>query len=247
MLPGPPPAAPIWLLPALGLAAGAATLTGGALALRFRDRLHLILGFSAGAVVGVALFDLIPEALNLAPPALPARAVLGMTALGFLAYLIVDRALLLMGGGEASAHRGHLGAGSLTLHSLMDGLAIGLGFQVSPAVGVVLALAVLAHDFADGMNTVSLSLAGSARPRQARIWLFANAAAPLTGIALSRLIVAPPRELALAVAFFGGFFLYIGASELLPGSHHRHPRVWTTAATALGMGLIWGVVRLAAG
>jgi zinc transporter ZupT len=234
-----------WLLPLLGLAAGAATFAGGALALRFESRLHLILGFSAGAVVGVALFDLIPEALELGA-AHDARSLMAVVGLGFIAYLIVDRALLIAST-DSVGHRGHLGAGSLTLHSLMDGLGIGLGFQVSPAVGVVLAVAVLAHDFSDGVNTVSLSLAGSSSPRSARLWLAANAAAPLAGIGLSRLVAVPKSDLALAIAAFGGFFLYIGASELLPASQHSHPRTWTTAATAGGFGLIWLVVRLAGG
>ena len=41
------------------------TLLGGLLALHLKDRLHLMLGFSAGALIGVALFELIPEALGL--------------------------------------------------------------------------------------------------------------------------------------------------------------------------------------
>jgi ZIP family zinc transporter len=49
----------------------------------------------------------------------------------------------------------------------------------------------------------------------------------------------------VVLALFAGFFLYIGASELLPDSHHRYPRAWTTVATLLGAGLIWLVVRLA--
>jgi zinc transporter ZupT len=232
------------LLIALGVAAAAATLLGGALALRFEKQLHLVLGFSAGAVVGVALFDLLPEALELGAGVHDPRLILAVVALGFLGYLIVDRALLIATT-DNTGHRGHLGAGSLTLHSLLDGLAIGLGFQVSPAVGVVLAMAVLAHDFSDGVNTVTLSLAGSRRPATARLWLLADAAAPLVGIGVSRLIIVPKAQLALAIAAFGGFFLYIGASELLPGSHHRHPRAWTTVATVIGMGLIWLVVRLA--
>ncbi len=232
------------LLLLLGLAAGGATLAGGALALRFAGRIHLILGFSAGAVIGVALLDLLPEALGLAPEAHGAFAICAAVAVGFLAYLAVDRALLI-GAGERSSHRGHLGAGSLTLHSLMDGLAIGLGFQVSAGVGAVLAIAVLAHDFSDGINTVNVSLSASGRPRVARRWLLADAAAPLVGILASRLIAVPRPALALALAAFTGFFLYIGASELLPDSHHRHPRAWTTVATVLGVGFIWAVIALA--
>lgn len=225
------------ILVLLGLAAATATLVGGALALRLAGKLHLILGFSAGAVMGVALLDLLPEALDLGAP--PAGA-LGFAALGFMVYLAADRALAAAGGG-----RGHLGAGSLTLHSLMDGLAIGFSFQVSPAVAAVVTLAVLAHDISDGINTVNVSLAGSAGRIWARRWLAADAAAPLVGIFLSRLVHVPRAALALALAAFAGFFLCIGASELIPASHARHPRAWTTIATLVGCAVIWTVVRLA--
>jgi ZIP family zinc transporter len=229
---------------ALGLAAGAATLIGGALALRFAGRIHLVLGFSAGAVVGVALLDLAPEALELGRQG--AFAVMSLTAAGFLAYLAVDRALLILARGDAH-HRGHFGAASLTVHSVLDGLAIGLGFQASVSTGLALAVAVLAHDLADGVNTVNLSLAGSADTRLARRWLAADAIAPLVGIGLSRLIAPPAAALGPLIAVFAGFFLYIGASELLPESHHRHPRAWTTVSTIAGVGVIWLVVRLSRG
>src|SRR5258708_19245447 len=133
-----------------GLAAAAATLVGGTLALRLERRIHLILGFSAGAVMGVALLDLLPEALKLSPDP---SSVLALTAIGFLAYLAADRALAAGGG-----RRGHLGAGSLTLHSVMDGLAIALSFQASAAAAAVVTLALLAHQGSAGVNPVNLSL-----------------------------------------------------------------------------------------
>jgi ZIP family zinc transporter len=232
------------VLAAIGAAAGAATLLGGALALRFASRVHLVLGFSAGAVIGVALLDLLPEALELGRGAAGDSGVTTLVTVGFLAYLATDRALLMLAGGSAQ-HRGHFGAGALTVHSLLDGLAIGLGLQASVAVGLALTVAVLAHDLADGVNTVSVSLTGSKSPAIARRWLLADAAAPAVGIAASRFIVLPPGVLGLVIAVFSGFFLYIGASELLPESHHRHPHAWTTVSTLLGVALIWAVGRLA--
>ena len=232
------------VLVAVGLAAGLATLIGGALALRFAHRLHLILGFSAGAVIGVALLDLAPEALALGGTG-DAFHIFTAVAAGFLAYLVADRALLTLARGDVR-FRGHFGAGSLTAHSFLDGVGIGLGFQASTAVGLVLAVAVLAHDLADGVNTVNLSLTGSRDPRLAGRWLAADAAAPLLGIAASRLVVLPPGALGSVIALFAGFFLYIGASELLPQSHLRHTRFWTSASTVLGVALIWGVVRFSA-
>ena len=234
------------LLAAIGLAAGLATLLGGWLALRFASRIHLVLGFSAGAVIGVALFDLLPEALRLAHATRDPAMVTSVVALGFFGYLLIDRALLIVSTRDLG-HRGHLGAGSLTVHSFLDGLAIGLGFQVSTAVGAVLAIAVLAHDFSDGINTVNLTLVGSAGRGAARRWLLADALAPFCGILVSRFIIVPPGALAIVIAAFAGFFLYIGASELLPDSHHRHPRAWTTIATLLGAALIYAVVTISGG
>jgi ZIP family zinc transporter len=234
------------LLAALGVATGVATFLGGSLALRFKDKIHLILGFSAGAVIGVALLDLLPEAMQLGGQAHPPTDIALLIAAGFIVYFIVDRGFLIATG-DHPGHRGHLGAASLTMHSFLDGLGIGLGFQVSAAVGAVLAIAVLAHDFSDGMNTINLSLSGSGDPRTARRWLIADAAAPIAGIGASRLIAVPQSQLAVVIAVFTGFFLYIGASELLPDSHQRYPRTWTTVATVLGIALIFCAVRLAGG
>src|SRR5258707_6662880 len=147
----------------LGTAAFAATMLGGLAALRLKDRLHLILGFSAGAVVGVAFFDLLPEALKLAGGA-PDTTML-FVAGGFLFYLLLDRLALLHEHDEEHGHahghgapRGALGAIALVAHSVFDGLAIGFAFQVSNPVGVAVALAVVTHDFSDGINTASVVL-----------------------------------------------------------------------------------------
>ncbi|MBV9995251.1 MAG: hypothetical protein JO127_08555 [Caulobacteraceae bacterium] len=235
------------VLLALGVVTGGATLAGGVAALRFRSAMDLFLGFSSGTVIGVALFDLLPEALQLG---IPARTVVELTtavAVGFGTYFLIDRAGLILARDGRGGHRGHLGAASLTLHSLMDGLGIGLAFQVSAAAGAIVGVGVLAHDLIDGLNTVTLSLSGGAGRRAARRWLIADALAPLIGIGASRLVQAPGPSLAMLLAVFAGFFLYIGASELPPQTHDRSARLSTVAATLLGLGLIYAVVRLARG
>jgi zinc transporter ZupT len=194
-------------------------------------------------VIGVALFDLTPEALELGGRIAPPTVVLGLIGAGFCGYMILERTLR----AAAEGSGGHLAPASLTLHSLVDGLGIGLAFQIAPAIGAVVAVAVLAHDIADGINTVTLSLSGGGGTARARAWLFADAAAPLVGIGLTRLFSVGAGPLGLAVALFAGFFLYIGASELAPASHRALPRVWTSLATLAGMAAIWLVVRLATG
>lgn len=233
------------LLLLIGLATALATLFGGAIALRFRAALGLFLGFSSGAVIGVSLFDLLPEAFELGRSAHSALTMTTALAIGFGLYLTVDRTSLILTGADGGSRR-HLGPSSLTLHSLMDGLAVGMAFHINTAAGLVVACAVLAHDVLDGANTVTLSLAGGAGAGTARRWLAADALAPLFGIAVARLIDVPAGLLSLLLAVFSGFFLYIGASELLPRSHQSRPHLSTLGATGLGLVFIYGVVRLAA-
>src|SRR5262245_18413066 len=70
-----------------------ATLFGGLFGLYQQDRLHLILGFSAGALIGVAFFDLIPETLDLATATLGTRLIFVTIAVGFVAYMLLDRTI----------------------------------------------------------------------------------------------------------------------------------------------------------
>src|SRR3989344_3918762 len=164
----------------ISLAALVATLLGGMFALRFKDKLHLILGFSAGAIIGVAFFDLIPEAINLGSKNYDVAFITSVTALGFIIYTILDRFIFFHSHNvdvhqeehiESTSNRGLLGAGSLSIHSFLDGAAIGLAFQVSNSIGMIVAVAVLVHDFSDGINTVNMILkSGGSRARAIR-WL----------------------------------------------------------------------------
>src|SRR5437763_16532482 len=159
------------------------TMLGGLLALRLQDRLHLILGFSAGAIIAVAFFDLIPEAVSLAGSKQPVATVLAFVAVGFVGYMILDRTIAPHGHkGERTEklwQRGALGAGSLSVHSFLDGFAIGLAFKVSAGVGAVVAAAVLVHDFSDGINPVGIVLGKKGGSRSALGWLLIAAVAPV--------------------------------------------------------------------
>ncbi|HEU0080711.1 MAG TPA: ZIP family metal transporter [Candidatus Paceibacterota bacterium] len=235
-----------------------ATLLGGLFAIRWSDKLHLILGFSAGALIGVALFDLLPEAMAAADGFFSADTVMLSVALGFACYMILDRLFFMHGHDDHCDHsrrdlshegevgaRGSFGAGSLSFHSFLDGVAIGLGFHVSTAVGAVVAAAVLTHDFSDGINTVSMILRHGGDRKQALRWLMIDALAPVAGIASTFLVAIPAAATGIVLSVFCGFFLYIGASDLLPESHHAHPTRWTTFATILGMAVIYLAVRFA--
>lgn len=233
-----------------GLATVAATFLGGFFAIKRRDRLHLILGFSAGAVIGVAFFDLLPEALTLAGSRYSAGTVSAVVGIGLMLYMLLSRVVLLhphTEDCEVHTHQGRLGAASLSIHSFLDGVGIGLAFQVSAAVGIVVAAAVLAHDFSDGINTVSLVLRHKGEVQQARGWLIVDALAPFAGVCSTLFFHLGERRLGLVLALFCGFFLYIGASDLLPESHHNHPTAATSIMTILGAAVVFFAIHFAGG
>ncbi|WP_375391596.1 ZIP family metal transporter [uncultured Sphingomonas sp.] len=228
----------------LGLAASVATLAGGAAALRWRRRLVLVLGLTAGVVLGVAVFDLLPEAIELGAPIVGRGWLAVAVAAGLGGYMLINRGFGRERSGPQSSWRAHLAPATLSLHSLIDGLGIGLAFQASADVGWVVAAAVLSHDLADGVNVVSLSLA-SRTEAAARRWLLVNGAAPLVGVLAGLRLPVSPGALALVLAAFGGAFLYIGIGELLPRSYRLDPRPRTAAASLLGIALVAATAGLA--
>lgn len=237
----------------IALATFCSTLLGGLFALRFKDKLHLILGFSAGAVIGVAFFDLLPEAINLGKGSYDTALITTVVAFGFIVYMVLDRLIFFHPHAveddncHNEIHAGHsrLGVSTLSLHSFLDGLAIGLSFQVSLAIGVIVSAAVLTHDFSDGINTVALILKNHGSRKEAFRWLLADALAPVLGLLVSLLFKLSEASLSLVLAVFCGFFLYIGAAELLPESHHGHSTRLTTLMTILGVLVLYLVVKLA--
>ena len=141
----------------IALGAFAATMTGGLLALKLAGKLPLVMGFSAGAVIGVAFFDLAPEALEAGKGLYEPRTLLAVAALGFFLYTVLDRLVARHDcEGQANPARGLIGAASFSAHSVLDGFAMGIAFQASREIGLIVAAAVLAHDFADGLNTVNV-------------------------------------------------------------------------------------------
>ena len=235
----------------IAFAAFCSTMLGGLFALRLKDNLHLILGFSAGAVIGVAFFDLMPEAIDLISKTHDFAFATSIVALGFGLYLALDRLFVLHrhhedGGHEhAHAERGIWGASTLSFHSFLDGLGIGLAFKVSPAIGLVVTAAVLAHDFSDGINTVNMILKNKGDRKRAFQWLAVDAIAPVAGVLVTLLFSVSEQSLGMLIALFSGFFLYIGSADLLPESHHAHPMRWTTISTLLGMTFIYFAIKFA--
>ncbi|MFC9914217.1 ZIP family metal transporter [Streptomyces sp. NPDC127197] len=221
------------------------TLAGGWTALRVTARRHLVLGLAGGLMLGVVGLDVLPEALAAADTELyGVPAALLLFVAGFLLAHLVQR-LLAARRADRTPEVGLTAAAALIGHSAMDGVAIGAAFQVGGGMGVAVALAVIAHDFADGFNTYTLTrLYGNAR-RRALTMLFAAAAAPVAGAASTLLFAIPEPLLGAYLGFFGGALLYLAAAEILPEAHHEHPARSTLLCTVAGAAFIWLVVGIA--
>ena len=207
------------------------------------------MAFASGVLVATAIVDLLPEAQELVGDE---RGIeVGIAALvGYLLFTLIESFIHQQSfehagdhdhaSGSSEAHS-HSGGGahdpvtpvrgvlaivppaSLIVHSTLDGLAIGLAFQAGAGLGLIVLLAVLAHDFADGMNVVTLALDAARGRRMAIGFLVLDALAPVVGAALSLVITIPDVALGWLLGAFSGVFIAIGASHLLPESQHERP------------------------
>lgn len=238
---------------AILLAYGAffSTLFGGLMGLKNHDRLHRLLGFTAGVVIGVVAFELLPEIFSSLGHGVSGRTAMVALVCGFLLFHIIEKSILIHHSQEHDYpihHHPNVGLASalaLSGHSFLDGLGIGLGFQAGTTVGIAVALAVIAHDFSDGLNTVTLMLVNKNNRRRAFTMLLVDALAPVAGAIVGTIVHISDAALTLYLGFFAGFLLYIGASEILPEAHSKHSSYITIGLTVLGVVFIFGVSRFA--
>ena len=222
------------------------TLAGGWFAFRHQRYLHAIMAFSAGLLIGVVFLDLVPEIVETAArEALDLRMLMLVVLAGFVGIFLLEKLTIIHSEKthDSPGHRhnvGVAGAMGLSFHSFLDGLAIGVGFQAGTDVGFVVLVAVLAHDFADGLNTVTFMLATRNSRWRTIALLIVDAVAPVAGALLATVLRIDPAMLAFQLAFFAGFLLYLGASDLLPQVHER-PR-FTLIGSTLGGLAVAGVV-----
>jgi zinc transporter, ZIP family len=193
------------------------TLAGGITALRWQGRVQALMALAGGVVLAAAFFDLLPDAVQRAGDiGMPVGVPLGLALVGYLAFHLLDRFVDRHPAGDGRSASGLIGAGGFVVHSFFDGLAIGLGFQIGAGVGVIIAVAVIGHDFSDGLNTVSY-MAAHHQPARRSLWmLLADALTPLAGALTATLAPIPDVVFPLAIGLFSGLFIFAAANRLLP-------------------------------
>jgi zinc transporter ZupT len=229
----------------------AMTFGEGRLALRLEAYRAFIFAFAAGALVTSALIDVIPDALEMLSRSnspLHHQHLMFACSLGFLTFYLF----------EQFAHSGHLpddltpahtahaglwGATGISVHSLLDGVAVGEAFHAGAGVGWIVSLAVIVHKFADGVSTVGILVNTGGSSREANRMLVLASVAPLAGLALQAVVPLPLSLLALLLGWFAGVFLYLGAAALIPAAHAASQSRWLPTATLLGAILVYLLLR----
>ncbi|MBX4190506.1 ZIP family metal transporter [Candidatus Saccharibacteria bacterium] len=236
----------------LTVIASLAALAGGYTALRSRRWMSLALALTSGLVLGLVSFDLLPEIFEIAQSEKldPVWPMITLT-IGFLLFHLFEKFVPLHQSGEEKygPHRhprlGVARALALTGHSFLDGLSIGVAFQVSAEVGTAVAIAVIGHRFADGFDTTTFMLFHQNKLAHIKRWLAFVIIMPVVGGLASLLFTLSEKTLAIYLGFFAGFILYIAASNLLPQAHSEESGRKSIALTLIGVVFMFIVTRLA--
>lgn len=234
----------------LTVAASIAALAGGIAAIRAQKWLSMALALTAGLVLGLVTFDLLPEIFEIIQDE-KIDAVWPMIAMtvGFLLFHAFEKFVPLHETSEKQygPHRhprlGVARAIALSGHSFMDGLSIGVAFQASAAVGTAVALAVIGHRFADGFDTTTFMLFHRNKLSHIKGWLAVVVVMPVAGGLTSLIFSLSQSILAIYLGFFAGLILYISASNLLPQAHAEDPGNRKIVLTVFGVAFMFTVTR----
>ena len=235
-------------LTAILVSAGAlvSALAGGLVAMRAASAVGIVIAVGAGIRIGAAFFDLVPESVEQLGSL---DAAMLFTAVGFLAFYAVEKMTTLHVGHETAteidhgqaAHRhiGLIGATGMSLHSFLDGVALAAGLVIGGGLGLVIAVVVIVHRFSDGIGIDSFMLASRTPLRETYSWDSNVPVAPVVGVLVGIVVPVPESVLGGMLAVFAGFFLYIGAAELLPEAHRAERSRWLVLATLVGVAAIY--------
>lgn len=183
--------------------------------------------FAAGALLAAAFLDLLPEAVEHGE----ADSALLYALAGLVVFFVLERTLSWFHHhheDEKSTPSGRRNTSLIvigdTIHNFIDGLAIGAAFLVSPATGVITAIAIAAHEIPQEIGDFGLLLSKGMHKKRVLIVNILSALATIIGAVLVFGLGGSfevPESLLLGVT--AGFFIYIAASDIIP-TIHAEPR-----------------------
>ena len=245
-----------WILPATLAGALLSALMASVLLL-FPERLRTVLlprlvSFAVGALLGAAFLDLLPEALQSAGAGQVQGVGLAI-ALGVLGFFLLEKLAFWHHG-----HEGHLShdelrrhaAGTMILlgtglHNFMDGVLLGATFLTGIRLGIVLAIAVIAHQIPQQVGDISVLLSAGARRGRALLLSALSGATMVVGGLVAYFVLGTSQAyIPFVLAIAAASLIYVAVADLIPGLHrHEGARLsmLTVVLIAAGIGLIYGL------
>jgi len=184
--------------------------------------LFILIGFSAGSILGAAYFDLLPEAVELVEES----GTFIYIALGFVGFFVLERFIYWYHG---HAHESEIGKKTIVkkfvylnvlgdgIHNLIDGMIIAVSFFLDTSVGITSTIAVIFHELPQEIGDFGVLVFGGFTKRKALLFNFLSALTAVVGALFSTFFsVHTENFIGFLVAFAAGGFIYLAASELIP-------------------------------
>lgn len=233
---------------------GSVISLAGAIALLYNAKFankvsHLLASFAAGAMLGTAFLDLLPEAIHESGGD---EGIITWTLFGVLVFFVIERFI------HFFHHHHEHGAGDKptvqllmvgdSIHNFIDGVVIASTFMVSIPLGIVTTLAVAAHEIPQEIGDFGVMLKHGLARKRVLLFNFFSACAAVVGALLTYAIGdSIEGYLPVLLALTAGFFIYIAASDLIPEIHEENRSglaVIETGLLILGIAVIWVSISL---
>src|SRR3989344_426290 len=233
-----------------------ASLVGGFLLLA-REKLaykisHVLASFAAGALLGTAFFDLMPEAAEAVEEAGGEHGTVFLwVVIGVIIFYLLERVIHWFHHHsyehEKDTKHDHHKKPVIPLimlgdsvHNFIDGVAIAVTFMVNPSLGLVTALAVAAHEIPQEIGDFGVMLHAGLKRKKIILFNIASAALAFAGAIMAYFIGKRIEGiLPTALSLTAGFFIYIALSDILPEIHHEEKKGYAIAET---ISLLLGIV-----
>jgi zinc and cadmium transporter len=183
----------------------------------FRKAIKVFVAFSAGTLLGGAFFHLLVESLE----KMPAFNTFGITIIGFLIFFVLEEYLHWHQCEECDIHPySYLMIIGDSAHNVLDGLVIAGTFLISPYLGIITTAMIIAHEVPQELGVFAILVSGGFKKTEAIMYSFIAQCTCVIGGILGFFFMNRMETLALMIVpFAAGGFIYIAASDLIPGMH----------------------------
>jgi zinc and cadmium transporter len=241
-----------WIL-AASVAGGTLSAGFAAFALLLRASwLPMLVSYAIGALLGAAFLEVIPHAFEVGPPRQAAAAILA----GIFGFFVLEKLLLYrhchtenceVHDQHTRAHD-HGRSGTLivvgdTVHNFVDGVLIAAAFLQSIELGVIAAIAIVAHEIPQEVGDFLILLhSGYSRARALAVNLLSSCGTIVGGVVGYYGLQYFREWEAALLGVVAASMIYVAVADLIPGLHKR-PELRDTASQALLIAL--GIASIA--